>query len=80
MAKTTTKGLTDLQKLTNVYDELGIKYHKLESGGYTYIQKFAAHDKEGYINVFGYGLVALKDPEQLDSFMEFDKKGKIASW
>jgi hypothetical protein len=79
--KNSTDIKTDLNKLLDVYHELGIQYHRVISkSGYTYIQKKGPHDKDGHIHVFGHGLVVLKQPEQLTNFIEFDKKGKIASW
>jgi hypothetical protein len=72
--------MTQLEKLKNVFDELGIKYHELSEDGHTYIQKFTAHDTPGHIYVPGYGQIAIKKAGQLTNSFEFDKKGKIASW
>jgi len=69
---------TDLSKLKNTFDELGIKYHELQEGEYTYIQKFGAHDQKGYLGVMG-GICPLTKSEQLNNFLEFHN-GKLVSW
>lgn len=71
---------TDFVKLTEVYDELGIKYHLITNNGWKYVQKMGAHDKPGFLYVMGHGLVELKSEGQMMNFIEFDKQGKIASW
>lgn len=72
------KTKTDLELLEETYNKLGVKYHKLVNGDYTYIQKFRAHEKEGII-VVNLMEVKLIKPEQLDNYFEF-YKGSIASW
>ncbi len=74
--------LTQLQRMEELFQDLGIKYHRFvspDNPDYVYIQKHSAHDIEGHIHVLGYGLIPLTQSSQLVYFFEF-YKGDLVSW
>jgi hypothetical protein len=71
--------MTDLELLKDTFDKLGVEYHELVEDGYTFIQKYKAHEKPGFIMVM-FEHVPLKSSSQLDNYYEFTPEGDIASW
>jgi len=70
---------TDLDKLRDTFDDLGIQYHELEENDSTFIQVLRPHETPGKVFV-GPGLSELERSSQLIKYFEFNEDEELISW